>query len=165
MTMVKSCLLVAGLTLLTGCGHGALYHGGGSGGGTGYGADRGQDIIAAVEKALPDPEKAKRVQEVLKEILEEARQSAKQTREFHRKLYELNANYHATPEEFTTILDDLNNHRMRAGAKILAARFKIKNMLTAEEWKSLTDHLNAARARYFLGRAGADGPEGQKEGP
>lgn len=167
MNVVKSCVLVAGMLLVAGCGHhGAYHHGSGQGGGMGerHGADRGKEVMAAVEKAVPDPDKAKRVQDALKEIMEEASQSYKQNREFHRKLYELNANYTAAPEEFTRILDDLNNNRMRTGAKILATRFKIKEMLTAEEWKAFTDNLNAARARYMHGHEAAEGKEEKKDG-
>lgn len=157
----KSVVLIMGLmAVLAGCGHRGMYHHGGMR--EAYGADRSQEIMAAVEKAVPDPEKAKRVQEALKEIMEEVRQSFKQTRELHRKLYELNANYHATPEEFTKILDDLHNGRMRTGARILATRFKIKDMLTAEEWKALTDNLNSVRLRYLHGY-GAQAGEGTGE--
>ena len=167
MNAVKSFALIAGMLLVAGCGHhGAYHHGGGQGGGVGqgHGADRGKEVMAAVDKAVPDPDKAKRVQDALKEIMEEAAQSYKQNREFHRKLYELNANYAAAPEEFTRILDDLNNNRMRTGAKILATRFKIKEMLTAEEWKAFTDSLNASRARYMRGHEAAEGQEGKKDG-
>jgi len=165
MNAVKSFALIAGLLLVAGCGHGSYHHGGsqGSGMGQGHGADRGKEVMAAVEKAVPDPDKAKRVQEALKEIMEEASQSYKQNREFHRKLYELNANYTATPEEFTRILDDLNNNRMRTGVKILATRFKIREMLTADEWKTFTDSLNASRARYMHGNEAAEGKEGKKD--
>jgi len=112
-------------------------------------------VRSAIEKRHPKA--------ILKEIMEEAKQSYKQNREFHRKLYELNASYTATPEEFTKILDDLNNNRRRTGAKILATRFKIKDMLTAEEWKTFTDNLNAARARYRHGHEAAEGKDGKKD--
>jgi transketolase len=167
MNAVKSFALVTGMLLVTGCGHhGAYHHGGSQSGvmGQGHGADQGKEVMAAVEKAVPDPDKAKRVQDALKEIMEEAAQSYKQNREYHRKLYELNANYTATPEEFTRILDDLNNNRMRTGAKILATRFKIKEMLTAEEWKAFTDNLNASRARYMHGHEATEGKDGKKDG-
>jgi len=167
MNVAKSCVLVAGMLLVAGCGHhGAYQHGGGQGGGMGqgHGADRGKEVMAAVEKAVPDPDKAKRVQDALKEIMEEAAQSYKQNREFHRKLYELNANYTAAPEEFTRILDDLNNNRMRTGVKILATRFKIREMLTAEEGKAFTNNLNASRDRYMHGHEAADGKEEKKDG-
>jgi hypothetical protein len=166
MNAVKSLALIAGLALVAGCGHGSYHHGGGQGGGMGqgHGADRGKEVMAAVEKAVADPEKAKRVQDALKQIMEEARQSYTQNRELHRKLYELNASYTAAPEEFTKILDELNNGRMRTGAKILAVRFKIKDMMTADEWKAFTDNLNASRARYMHGHEAAEGKDGRQEG-
>jgi len=164
MNVFKSFSLVAGLLLVAGCGHGSYHHGGSQGDGTGHGADRGAEVMAAVTKSVPDPEKAKRVQDALKEIMEEATQSFKQNREFHRKLYELNADYNATPEQFTKVLDDLNNNRMRTGARILATRFKVKDMLTAEEWKAFTDNLNASRARYMHGHEAAEGKDGKKDG-
>lgn len=164
MNVLRSFALVAGLLLIAGCGHGSYHHGGGHGDSKGHGSDRGKEIMAAVDKAVPDPDKAKRVKEALNEIVEEAKQSYKQNRESHRKLYELNASYTAAPEEFMKILDDLNNNRSRTGAKILATRFKIKDMLTADEWKAFTDNLNAVRARYMHGHEAAEGKDGKKDG-
>ena len=164
MNVVKSFALIVGLLLVTaGCGG---HHGESRlGSGTGYGAERGvKEMMAAVEKAVPDPEKAKRVQAALTEIVEEAKQSYKQGREYHQKLYELNASYNATPEDFTKILDELNNGRMRTGAKILAIRFKMKEMLTAEEWKAMNDNLAAARAKYRHGHEAAEGKDGKQGG-
>ncbi len=164
MNVVRTVALVSGLLLITaGCGghHGEYRHGGG----TGHGAERGvQEMMAAVEKAVPDPEKAKRVQAALTEIVEEAKQSYKQGREYHQKLYTLNADYNATPEDFTKILDELNNSRMRTGAKILAIRFKMKDMLTTEEWKAMNDNLAAARAKYRHGHEAMEGKEGKTDG-
>ena len=168
MNLVKSFAVVAGLMLATaGCSHhhGMSHHGEGD---RAAAAERGKQAMAeAVQKAVPDAEKAKRVQEAIGEIMEEARQSYKTNREQHRKLYELNANYNATPEDFTKILDDLNNGRMRTGAKILAIRFKIKEILTEAEWKALTDNLNAARGGYMHGHGhggSMEGKEGKKDG-
>ena len=164
MNVVRTFALVAGLLLVTaGCGghYGEYRHGSG----TGQGAERGvKEMMAAVEKAVPDPEKAKRVQAALTEIVEEAKQSYQQGREYHQKLYDLNANYNATPEDFTKILDELNNGRMRTGAKILAIRFKMKEMLTAEEWKAMNDNLAAARAKYRHGHEEAEGKDGKQGG-
>jgi hypothetical protein len=162
MSVLRSFALVAGLLLVAGCGHHGTYHHGGSKG-QGHDGDRGKAVMAAVEKAVPDPEKAKRVQDALKEIMEVATQSYRQNREFHKKLYELNASYTATPEEFTKILDDLNNNRMRTGVKILSTRFKIKEMLTAEEWKAFTDALNEARAGYMHGHEASEGKDGKAD--
>ena len=119
----------------------------------GYSVDQGiKEMNALVEKTVQDPEKAKRVQAIVSDIVIEAKQVYQQNREFHRKLYELNASYEASPEDFTKILDEMNNNRMRAATRILAMRFKMKELLTAQEWKALTDGMNASRGRYGYGK-------------
>lgn len=107
-----------------------------------------KEVAALIDKTVQDPEKAKRAQAIAADIVEEVKQSYRMNRQFHRQLYELNANYEATPEEFTKILDDMNNARMRSATKILGLRFNLKELLTAQEWKALTDEMRAARERY-----------------
>jgi len=63
-------------------------------------------------------------------------------------MYELNANYTATPEEFMKVLDDANNQRMQSAAKVLSLRFKMKELMTVEEWKALSDQMLAYSSRY-----------------
>lgn len=119
----------------------------------GHSVDRGiNEMNALVEKTIQDPEKAKRVRAIVSDLVNEAKQVLQQNREFHRKLYELNANYEAAPEDFTKILDEMNNNRMRAATRILGMRFKLKELLTAQEWKALTDGMNASRGRYGYGK-------------
>ncbi|MBI4401616.1 MAG: hypothetical protein HY581_08285 [Nitrospirae bacterium] len=157
MKTVKLFVLLLGMTLLTisGC---ARHYGMGD---ASYSVDRGvKEMMALVEKTVQDPEKAKRVQGVVTELVAEVKQSYQQSREFHKKLYELNANYEATPEEFTKILDEMNNNRMRSATKILGHRFKMKEMMTAQEWKAMSDGMIAARSRYGYGREGAEGGKG-----
>jgi hypothetical protein len=60
----------------------------------------------------------------------------------------LNANYSAAPEEFTKALDDANNRRMQSASKILSLRFRMKDLMTPEEWKTLSDQMLAYSSRY-----------------
>jgi predicted KAP-like P-loop ATPase len=76
------------------------------------------------------------------------KQSAQQTRGYHEQLYSLNSDYQAKPEQFTKVLDELNNARMASGTKILGMRFKIRDLLTAQEWKDLTEEMAKSRVRY-----------------
>lgn len=141
-------LLCTAILTISGC---ARYHGMGPHGSrdTDYPTERGlKEMTALIEKTVQDPEKAKRVQAIVEEIVAEARQSHRQNREYHQKLYELNTSYDAAPEEFTKILDELNTSRMRTASKILALRFKMKDLLTAQEWKAFTDEMNKVRSRY-----------------
>jgi Spy/CpxP family protein refolding chaperone len=104
---------------------------------------------------VKNPETAKQVNVVMGEMITEIKSAREQHRQSHRALYELNANYTATPEEFTKILDDLNNNRMRSSARMLSLRFKMKGLLTAEEWTGLSDELKRYGSRYY--GKGADG--------
>ena len=101
-----------------------------------------------IDQSVKDPNKASRVKALAKEIVDEAKQSHDQRREAHRKLYELNANYNAPPEEFTKILDDISNAHMRSATKILGLRFKIKEQVTPEEWQAITDGMKRYGDRY-----------------
>ena len=85
---------------------------------------------------------------MVNDIVAELKASREQARAGHRRLYELNANYAATPEEFTKALDDANNQRMQSAAKILSLRFKMKDLMTAEEWKALSDQMLSYSSRY-----------------
>ena len=101
-----------------------------------------------IDQSVKDPNKASRVKALAKEIVDEAKQSHDQRRDAHRKLYELNGNYNAAPEEFTKILDEINNAHMRSATKILGLRFKIKDQLTPEEWRAITEGMKQYGDRY-----------------
>jgi thiamine biosynthesis lipoprotein ApbE len=163
MKAMKLWLVFCTLTVLTvaGCGrhHGMGPYGRGDMDAVGDKANR--EMSELIDKTVQDPERAKRARAIVAEIVEEVKQLYRQNRQHHRKLYELNENYQATPEEFMKILDEVNNSRMRSGAKILGMRFKLKELLTAEEWKALTDGMNKYRASYWHDKEGA---EVKKEG-
>jgi len=129
---------------------GMRYHGGGEPGASAL--DRGlKEMAALIEKTVQDPEKAKQAQGIVEEIVAEVKQSNQQNQQFHQQLYKLNENYEAVPDEFTKILDDLNNNRMRTATKILGLRFKMKALLTAQEWKALSESMAMSRSRYRHG--------------
>ena len=107
-----------------------------------------QDMAALIDRTVKDHEKAEQVKAVVNDIVSELKTSREAARAGHRKLYELNANYAATPEEFTKVLDDSNSQRMQSAAKILALRFKMKDLMTGEEWKALSDQMLSYSSRY-----------------
>ncbi len=61
----------------------------------------------------------------------------------------MNANYEAAPDQFIKLLDEQNNERMASATRILGLRFKLKTILTAQEWKDLTDAMDKTRSRYM----------------
>ena len=107
-----------------------------------------QDMASLIDRTVKDQGKAEQVKSVVNDIVAELKAGREQARAGHRRLYELNANYAATPEEFTKALDDANNQRMQSAAKILSLRFKMKELMTVEEWKALSDQMLAYSSRY-----------------
>ena len=114
-----------------------------------------QDMAGLIDRTVKDPAKATQVKALVGEIVTELKAGREQERAAHRQLYALSANYTATPEEFTKILDEANNQRMKTSAKILSLRFKMKELMTAEEWKALSDQMLSYSSRYQHGSAGA----------
>jgi len=107
-----------------------------------------QDMAALIDRTVTDQAKAGQVKSIVGEIVTELKASREQDRAGHRRLYELNANYSAAPEEFTKALDDANNRRMQSASKILSLRFRMKDLMTAEEWKAVSDQMLAYSSRY-----------------
>lgn len=107
-----------------------------------------QDMASLIDRTVKDQAKTQQVKSVVNDIVAELKAGREQARAGHRRLYELNANYAATPEEFTKALDDANNQRMQSAAKILSLRFKMKDLMTVEEWKALSDQMLSYSSRY-----------------
>ena len=114
-----------------------------------------QDMETLIDRTVKDQEKAKQVKSIVGEIVTELKAGREQERTYHRQLYTLNASYTATPEEFTKVLDDGNNARMKTAAKVLVLRFKMKDLMTAEEWKALSDQMLSYSSKYQHGGTGA----------
>lgn len=106
------------------------------------------EMTALIARTIKDPLRANEVGTVMEAITQEVGKVGTLQRQGHQQLYTLNANYGATPEEFLKVLDEMNNKRMQAGAKILALRFKMKEMMSEQEWKDLTDGMGEMRNRY-----------------
>ena len=113
-----------------------------------------QDMADLIDHTVKDQERAARVKGLVNDIVTELKTGREQERDYHRQLYTLNANYAATPEEFTKIIDEGNNRRMRTAAKVLGLRFKMKEQMTAEEWKALSDRMLSYSGKYQHGGEG-----------
>ena len=164
--MLVGVMAVGMATGTTACGsyHGRPHPGGGPFGASAMGPaghtslEKGkQEVAALIDKTIQDPAKAKRVKDLAQESMNEVTASTEQSRAGHQQLYTVNARYDATPEEFTKILDDINNHRMQHAARILKLRFEMKDTLTEQEWKALTDALNGYRGQYHHRKNAAQG--------
>lgn len=149
-------LSLAGMLVLAGCSSPHHRHGMTEGSkGDAYWQKGQQDMAGLIDRTVKDEGKAQQLKSIVGEIVTELKAGREQERAYHRQLYTLNASYQATPEEFTKILDEANNQRMRTSAKILSLRFKMKDLMTADEWKALSDQMLSYSSRYQHGGTGA----------
>ena len=133
---------------LAGCSSQHHHEMAGEGKGDAYWQKGQQDMASLIDRTVKDQGKAEQVKSVVTEIVAELKASRERERAGHRRLYELNANYAATPEEFTRVLDDAYNQRMQSATKVLVLRFKMKEFMTVEEWKALSEQMLAYSGRY-----------------
>ena len=153
--VLNGMFVLLAMVLLVGCS--SYRHHGMMGGGKGeaYWQKGQQDMEGLINRTVKDPDKAKQVNAIVGEIVNELKAGREQERAYHRQLYTLNASYTAPPEEFTKILDEANNQRMQSSAQVLSLRFKMKDLMTAEEWKAFSDRMLSYSSRYQHGSEGA----------
>ncbi|HEU4685876.1 MAG TPA: hypothetical protein VFS39_15330 [Nitrospira sp.] len=144
--------------LLAACSSYRHHHGmKGGAGGDAYWQKGREDMAELIGRTVKDPEKAKQANAISDEVIAELKKSTERERQHHRELYQLNADYQAMPEAFMKIMDEANNERMRSASKVLGLRFKMKELMTPEEWKALTDEMAKYGARYQGRTEGAPG--------
>ena len=144
------------MVALVGCSSHHHHHGMMDGGkGDAYWQKGQQDMEGLINRTVQDPEKAKGVNAYVGEIIKELKESREQERAYHRQLYTLNTSYTATADEFSKIVNEANIQRAQSSAKVLSLRFKMKDLMTADEWKALSDRMISYSSRYQGGSAGA----------
>ena len=144
------------LVTLVGCSSHHHHHGMmGGGNSDAYWQKGQQDMEGLINRTVQDPEKAKQVNMLAGEIIKELKESRERERAYHRQLYTLNASYDAEASEFSKIINEANIQRMQSSASVLSLRFKMKNLMTADEWKALSDKMISYSGRYSHGSTGA----------
>jgi hypothetical protein len=149
MNRIQSYVLgLVGVLILAGCA--SSHHAGMAGGGTSdaYWEKGQQDMASLIDRTVKDQGKGQQVKSIVNDIVAELKTRREQERALHRRLYELNANYEATPEEFARTLDEADDLRVQSVTKILSLRFKMRDLMTVEEWKALSDQMLAYSNRY-----------------
>ncbi|MGH7254986.1 MAG: hypothetical protein ACREI3_04340 [Nitrospirales bacterium] len=106
------------------------------------------EMRALVNGTVKEPAKANEVNAIAQDIVKTVQALSQESRDAHRRLYALNAEYDTEPEAFLKVLDELQTRRMQASGTILGLRFKMKGLLTREEWQKLAEGMNRYREHY-----------------
>lgn len=153
--MWKGMLGVLAAMVLAGCSSHYHHHGmAGGSKGDAYWEKGRQDMESLINRTVTDPDNAKLINNLTGDIISELKASREQEQAYHRQLYTLNTSYTATPDEFSRLVNEANIQRAQSSAKVLSLRFKIKELMTADEWKALTDKMLSYSGRYQHGGTG-----------
>ncbi len=152
--MVNGLLVGMGLVVLVGCSSHHHHHSMAGGKSDAYWEKGRHDMEGLINRTVQNPDKATQVNEIVGEIINELKAGREQERAYHRELYTLNTSYHAEPAEFSKILNEATVQRAQSSAKVLSLRFRMKNLMTEDEWKALTDKMLSYSTRYQHGSGG-----------
>ena len=106
------------------------------------------EVKRMVEETVKERGRAQQVEELLQELVKEVRKTNQEARGYHEQLNALNADYDAPRDKFEKIVKELQDTRAESAAKILDTRFKIRSLMTAQEWKDLNDKMLRLREQH-----------------
>ncbi len=93
------------------------------------------DVSTSVKEQVADPGKRKEILGILKKIQAEDLQSAKEVAAARAALVRLNRDRLCASEEMLAVYSDLDAKRSRSLQAILEERFRMKRLMTEEEWQ------------------------------
>ncbi len=116
--------------------------------------DRKMDRLARhaaslIEDTVQDRDRADQVKALVTELIQVGSGASRQNADYHQRVHTLNAKYDTTPEEFGSVLDEMQTTLTRTAAQIVDLRFKIKEQLTEEEWNALSKQVDRHGDRYW----------------
>ena len=92
------------------------------------------DITKPVKQIVEESARAKQIISINKDMLKEEAAFAKVLKKAKKQLAKLNRNRLTSESEFEELLLVLDQRRAEALSRIMADRFKIKELMTATEW-------------------------------
>jgi hypothetical protein len=102
------------------------------------GEEWAEDLQTRIEKHIADPEKKSQLLDLVDQDTKIFKELLQVTREYDQKLFTLDRNYDAAPDDFRNLFADYNEARYRLRDQSMAGRFNMKALCTAEEWKKLS---------------------------
>lgn len=94
-------------------------------------------IRDAAEEVIKDKERAKQVVSITEQADEAYESFTKNLDKLSKQLVQMNENYNLTREEFDDFSSKTKQNRMAFLDKYVELRFRVKDMVTAEEWRAM----------------------------
>lgn len=103
-------------------------------------------LRGAINKAVSDPRRSARLQELAGQIERQAADVRKRVLKDAKQLRALNANYDTTLEEFQALSTRMKQERVQLNKKLLDTILQMRSFANEKEWKAISGKLNKVLA-------------------
>ena len=97
-----------------------------------------ETLRSNIKKTIADPDNADDLLEVVDDMEVELIQLDRGARGYYERLAALDADNEATQDDFHRAIDEYNQERVKLRDKLLDHRFRMRDLVTVEEWKDLS---------------------------
>jgi hypothetical protein len=98
-----------------------------------------QEWNATVEKTIAEPGRAAKLKQLGQQLIDVSTSIQQDVDAFNQKAMALNENYDATHEQLQQLVDEFSAKRNPKFAEYRDLIFAMRNEVSVEEWKALTD--------------------------
>ena len=99
-----------------------------------------EDMQGRVAENIEDPDKKTAMLALIDQIEKDLLEVDRVVRKLYADLSTLNDNYNASPDEYRKVISEFEADHKEVRDRIIDSRFKMRDLLTPEEWKKLTDY-------------------------
>jgi predicted kinase len=103
----------------------------------GLGGSALDEIKADLETYVVDQARTDQIVSHLEEVENIISSNGKQLKEIYAEVERLNANYDSTDEQYASVLEKGYKVTLDSRSRILDQRFKMKKLMTREEWEAV----------------------------
>ncbi len=96
------------------------------------------DLTAKIDKAIKDPERAKRVSAAADTLLQQQQAMAADLKATLDRLGSLNADYQASGDQYQTLYNEYRGKRKASQTAFAQGIFALRGEVSAAEWKEIT---------------------------
>ena len=97
------------------------------------------DMRERIEASIDEPNKKNQMLLMVDQIEDDLIKLNQTIRKHYADLFTIDRNYEALPEDFRKQFAHFNRSRYQIRNQIIETRFQLKELVTPEEWKKLTD--------------------------
>lgn len=109
-----------------------------------------KDKRARIERVITDPYKKAELMAAVDQTEGDVQELDRAVQRMYADLASLDRDYNSSPDDFRKAFAEFNAKRQKLRASFIDTRFKMKNLVTPDEWKKLTEINWVTRKGLFI---------------